>query len=188
MTLRYFELSEDVQAGTWYLGDPVDDQGQEVEDPWQFRAGRPVSISGRLTVPIDQQGRALDFSTAGVGLAPVVHVQVASVFAELAPEDVQFIPVRIKGMPDQYVILVATKCILCIDEQASAVQFWTAEDGLPEKVGSYYAVDDLHIDVKKVGTTKVFRTEGWKIALIVSEDIKHALERIRATGVRFTPV
>ena len=188
MTLRYFELSEDVQAGTWYLGDPVDEQGQEVEDPWQFRDGRPVSVSGQLTVPIDQQGRALDFSAAGVGMTPVVHVQVASIFAELAPDDVQFIPVCIKGMPDQYVILVATKCILCIDEPRSRVQFWTAEDGLPEKVGTYYAVDDLHIDVKKVGTTKVFRTEGWNIALIVSEDIKLALERIRATGVRFTPV
>ncbi|GMU10278.1 imm11 family protein [Corallococcus caeni] len=185
---RYFKLSEDVQDGTWYLGDPVDEQGQEVEDPWQFRAGRPVSVSGRLTVPIDQQGRALDFSTAGVGLTPVVHVQVASVFSELAPDDVQFVPVCIKGMPDPYVILVATKCIPCVDERASAVQFWTAEDGLPEKVGTYYAVDDLHIDVKKVGTAKVFRTEGWNIALIVSEDIKLALERIRATGVRFTPV
>ncbi|RKH64523.1 imm11 family protein [Corallococcus aberystwythensis] len=188
MTLRYYELSEDVQAGTWYLGDPVDEHGHEVEDPWQFRAGRPVSVTGQLTVPVDQQGRALHFSTAGVGLAPVVHVQVASVFVELAPDDVQFVPVRIKAMPDQYVILVATKRILCIDEPRSQVQFWTAEDGLPEKVGKYYAVDDLHIDVKKVGTTKVFRTEGWNIALIVSEDIKLALERIRATGVRFTPV
>jgi hypothetical protein len=39
-----------------------------------------------------------------------------------------------------------------------------------------------------VGDAKVFRTEGWTLALIVSEDIKQALERIKATGVKFTPV
>ncbi|MCY1032199.1 hypothetical protein OV207_12080 [Corallococcus sp. BB11-1] len=188
MPLRYFRLSEDVQAGSWYLGDPRDEQGQEVDDPWQFRAGRSLSVPVRLSIPIDEPGAALDFSTAGVGLTPVVHVRVASVFAELAPSDVQVIPVDIVGKPEQYVILVATKLVRCIDEQASTVQFWSEDDGLPEKVGQYYAVDHLRIDPTKVGATQVFRTEGWNLALIVSEDLKEALERIHATGVRFTEV
>ncbi|RKG91025.1 imm11 family protein [Corallococcus terminator] len=188
MPLRYFRLSEDVQAGRWYLGDPQDAHGREVEDPWQFRAGRPLAPPDRLTVPIDEPGMALDFSTAGVGLTPIVHVRVASVFAELAPDDVQVIPVNIAGMPEQYVILVATKLILCIDEQASKVQFWREEDGLPEKVGQYYSVDHLRIDPARVGAAKMFRTAGWDLALIVSEDLKHALECIQATGMRFTEV
>lgn len=188
MTLRYFRLTEDVQAGAWYLGDPNDDQGQEVEDPWQFRAGRSLPAPGRLSVPIDEPGTVRDFSTAGVGLTPVVHVRVASVFAELAPADVQLIPVNIEGKPEQYVILVATKLIPCIDEQASMIQFWREEDGLPEKVGQYYSVDVLRIDPAKVGDAKVFRTAGWDLALIVSEDIKQGLERIHATGMRFTQV
>ncbi len=36
---RYFSLVEDVKAGNWYLGDPLDESGQEVEDIWQFAAG-----------------------------------------------------------------------------------------------------------------------------------------------------
>jgi hypothetical protein len=55
------------------------------------------------------------------------------------------------------------------------------EDGLPEKVGQYYAVDDLRIDPTKPGDTRMFRTEGWPLALIVSEDIKMALERGKVT-------
>ncbi|AKQ63651.1 hypothetical protein A176_000563 [Myxococcus hansupus] len=141
-----------------------------------------------MIVPIDEPGRALDFSLAGVGLAPIVHVNVATLFVELAPDDVQTLPVVIKGQPDQYLLLVATKLIRCIDEKASKVQFWKPEDGLPAKVGQYYAVDDLRIDTTKVGGAKVFRTEGWTQALIVSDDLKQALERARATGVKFTAV
>ncbi|GEL70124.1 hypothetical protein MVI01_19080 [Myxococcus virescens] len=50
------------------------------------------------------------------------------------------------------------------------------------------SVGDLRIAPAKVGETKVFRTEGWTMALIVSEDIKQALERLEATGVKFTRV
>lgn len=188
MTVRFFDLAENVQDGSWYLGDPLDERGNEVEDPWVFRAGHPVRVDGPLTLPVDSPGKRLDFSTAGVGVTPVVHVRVAEIFKELASNDVQLIPVHIQGHPDQYLILVATKLIRCIDEKASKVQFWKPEDGLPEKVGQYYAVDDLRIDTSKVGDAKVFRTEGWDIALVVSEDIKQALERVNATGVKFTQV
>ncbi|ABF87170.1 hypothetical protein MXAN_7452 [Myxococcus xanthus DK 1622] len=188
MAPRYFDLSEDIQSGNWDLGDPRDAQGNEVEDPWMFRAGQPVQVQGRLTIPVDATGRRLDFSTAGIGVTPVVHVSVASLFAQLAPDDVQLIPVDVPGQPDSYLILVATKLIRCIDDEASQVQFWKPEDDLPEKVGQYSAVDSMHIDPSKVGDAKVFRTWGWDIALIVSEDLKSALEQSGATGMKFTPV
>ncbi len=79
--------------------------------------------------------------------------------------------------------------IRCIDDEASEeVIRWTPEDGRPDRVGQYRDVDGMRIDPPQVGDAQVFRTWGWSIALIVSEDIKLALERIRATGVRFTPV
>jgi hypothetical protein len=121
-------------------------------------------------------------------MAPVVHVKVATVFSELAPDDVQLIPVDVEGQPDQYLILVATRLIRCIDEKASKVRFWTPEHGVPDKVGHSIAVDDLHIDKAKVGIAKVFRPEGWEVTLIVSEDIKDAMERMGATGTRFEEV
>ncbi|GMU01423.1 hypothetical protein KH5H1_55430 [Corallococcus caeni] len=62
------------------------------------------------------------------------------------------------------------------------------QDGRPDRVGQYRDVDGMRIDPTQVGDARVFRTWGWSIALIVSEDIKLALERIRATGIRFTEV
>jgi hypothetical protein len=140
-----------------------------------------------MKVPIQHAGKPLDFTLTALSV-PIVHVKVAAVFLELARHDVQLIPVDIKGHPDQYLLLVATQLIRCIDEKASSVQFWEPVDGLPEKVGQYYAVDDLRIDPTAVGGAKVFRTEGWPLALIVSEDIKKALEHAGATGVKFTQV
>lgn len=188
MTERYFELHEDVYApGRWQLKTPTDPQGREVAEPWRFDAGEPVQVEGRLRVPIGEVGRPLDYTLAGLNI-PVVHVKVASVFAELAPQDVQLIPVDIPERPDQYLILVATRRIRCIDEQASRIQRWTPEDGLPHKVGQYYAVDDLRIDKTKLGGAKLFRPEGWEGTLIVAEAIKEALERVGATGVKFEEV
>ncbi|WP_342376418.1 hypothetical protein NVS55_34680 [Myxococcus stipitatus] len=189
MTKRYFRLQEDMQPGNWNLGDPLDEQGHEVTDPYVFTAGRPVRVEGRLTIPVDEPGRRLDFCTAGIGAAPIVHVRIATLFMELAPNDVQLIPVDLHGHPDQYLLLVATKRIRCIDDKASEeVRYWKPEHGQPERVGDYKSVMGLRIDASKVGDAQVFRTEGWDIALIVSEDIKQALERTQATGMEFTQV
>ena len=46
----------------------------------------------------------------------------------------------------------------------------------------------MHIDKEKVGNAKVFRPEGWEVALIVSEEIKDALERLGTTWTRFEEV
>lgn len=187
MAQRFFKLADDVEfPGRWQLDTPLDGQGHKVHD-WDFKRGMSVHVEGRLKIPIEIPGKRLDYSGAGLRI-PVVHVKVASMLSELAPGDVQFIPADIEGQPDQYLVLVATRLIRCIDEKASKVQFWTPEDGVPEKVGKYWAVDDLRIDKTKVGNAQVFRLEGWSGTLIVSEEIKNALERMNATGTWFEEV
>jgi hypothetical protein len=187
MPKRFFKLADDVNVPhRWHLAMPRDRQGLKVDDG-QFMRGESVYIQDRLKIPIEIAGTPLDFTEAGISI-PVVHVRVASMFAEFAPDDVQFIPVDVDGHPDQYLILVATRLIRCIDEKASRIALWTHEDGVPHMVGQYFSVRDMRIDKAKVGSAKVFRCEGWMGPLIVSEEIKDALERISATGTRFEEV
>jgi len=61
------------------------------------------------------------------------------------------------------------------------------EDGRPDRVGTYSSVSGGRIDSAKVGDAKVFRT-GVHVALLVSEEINQALERIGATGTKFKEV
>ncbi|WP_338873243.1 imm11 family protein [Myxococcus stipitatus] len=186
---RYFRLKEDVQAGNWYLGDLLTLEGQALEDFREFTSGRPVRSDVRLTVSIREPGRQRDFNLAGAGMTPVVHVRAATLFAELAPNDVQLIPVNLEGHSDEYQLLVATKLVRCIDDNASSeVEFWLPEDERPDKLGQYRNVADMRIDPTKVGDAQVFRTWGWAVALIVSEDLKQALERAGITGAKFEEV
>lgn len=189
MPQRYFELTDDMSIrGRWVLGTPADLQAREVEDPWIFKKGRPVPDLGRLQVPVDVPGKPLDFSLAGFA-TPIVHVRVASLFVEMAPADVQILPVNIQGQADQFCILVATKLIQCVDDAASEeVEYWKPEDGRPEKVGQYRKVSGMRIDPSRVGDTQVFRTWGWSVVLVVYERLKGALEQAGATGMLFEAV
>lgn len=187
--MRYFRLFEDLYVpGRWYLDTPLDGQGQD-SGSWLFMQGEPATVEGPLRVKLFQRGRQLDFSMADAGAVPIVHPKVASVFAELASADVQLFPIEVEGQREPYTLVNVTRVVKCIDDAAcDEVQRWTAEDGRPEKVGRYRSVIGLRIDRAQVGDAKVFRPWGWHVALIVSEDIKNALEHTGATGLEFTEV
>jgi hypothetical protein len=189
MTKRYFELADDIYLpGRWELGEPLDQHGRPLEDPWQFRVGEPARFDGRVQLSVEKPGASLGFSHAAFSI-PVVHARVASLLAKLAPNDVELVPARINGQPDQFCILNATRLIRCIDDKTSEeVRYWKPEDGRPEKTGQYRAVYGMRIDPARVGDAKVFRTWGWTVALIVSEDIKETLEHAGVTGLRFKEV
>ena len=187
MPKRFFKLADDVYVPhRWHLDTPTDSHGQQVDDR-QFLYGTPVHIADRLRFPVEIAGMPLDFSLAGIG-APVVHVRIASMFTELAPHDVQLIPVDVEGQPDQYLILVATRLIDCIDEKASRFDRWTPEEGVLHTIRRYSIMYELRIDKAKVGSAQVFRCEGWMGPLLVSGEIKDALEGMGATGTRFEEV
>lgn len=188
MSKRYFKLNDDVHVpGRWDLDTPVDTKGQELDD-WLFTRGEPVSIEGRPRVPIRaDDGVVLDYTEAGIKV-PIVSAKVAAILSELASRDVQLIPVDVEAHAGPFFILVCTRRVKCIDDERSGeVQYWRPEDGQPEKVGQYRAVHGLRIDLTRVGDAQVFRPWGWEV-LVVSEDIRQALERAGATGLQFWPV
>ncbi|NTX01880.1 MULTISPECIES: imm11 family protein [Myxococcus] len=189
MPKRFFKLTDDVYiSGRWELGHPLDHEGRKLDDPWQFRIGQRAQSDERIKIPIKISGKPLDYSHAAFSI-PVVHARVASLFTEVAPDDVQLIPVEIDSQPAQHFILNATRLVKCIDDAAcEEVRYWTLEDGMPEKVGTYSSVSGMRIDTAKAEGAKVFRTWGWTVALIVSEEIKEALERAGLTGAKFTDV
>jgi uncharacterized protein DUF1629 len=77
----------------------------------------------------------------------------------------------------------------CVDEQRSeGVSRWTAEDGRPDRIGDYHAMDKLVIDPERAGGLDFFRVAHYSIALIVSERLKRAMEDAKLLGPRFEPV
>jgi hypothetical protein len=133
-------------------------------------------------------GVGLDFSLAGVSI-PVVSSQFVQVVQRLGLQEVQFLPIQVENHPGPYFILNALRILRCIDDaRCEEVRYWRPEDGQPEKVGQYRSVAGLRIDPTKVEGARLFRPWGWTLALLVSEDVKEALEREGVIGTRFTEV
>ncbi|ATB28594.1 imm11 family protein [Melittangium boletus] len=186
MAKRYFDLFEDVYVpGRWHLDEPVDQGGWKLV----FRRGEPVHVEGRLRIPLYVPGKALDFSFVAGTTIPVVHARVAAVLAELAPGDVELFPAEVEGESEPYFLLNITRVVKCIDDETSdEVRYVKPEHNQPEKLGQYRSVIGMRIDPSKVGDAQVFRTWGWKVAIIVSEAIKEALAGMGVTGMTFTEV
>ncbi|RKG92451.1 hypothetical protein D7V88_06100 [Corallococcus terminator] len=188
MSVRYFDLYENVAEGFWCLGHPLDSSRQKLDDPWQFTVGKPAHFTGQIQLPLSLEGETRDFSHAAFA-TPVVHARLADLFKALAPNDVELIPVEVDSHPGPYFILNAIRTISCVDVEASEeAHYWKEDDGFPEKVGTLSSLYGMRIDSSKVGDAKVFRPSEWDVALIVSEDIKEAMERAGITGAKFESV
>lgn len=190
MEKRFFRLDTDVYVvGRWHLGELASHSGQELEDVWQFSRGRPVVFREQLFVSVERPGRPLDFDTAGVGQVPVVNAPVASVFRELASNDVQLFPINVEGQTEPYFLVNVARTVRCIDDKASSeVQIYREEDGRPDRVGQYRSVIGLRIDKSKVGDARVFRLWGWFPPVIIDGELKAALEEIGGVGGHFDEV
>ncbi len=184
---RYYELRDDVyHPGRWHLRHPVDEHGQKI-NPWQFTEGRRLDAMGTIRFPVRPDGVELEF-TQDAFSTPVVHRRAVQLFERLGLQDVQFIPVEVEGNTGPWFILNALRVIRCIDEaRCREVRHFKPEDGQPEKVGEYKYVLGLRIDPARAESAHLFRAWGWD-ALLVSEDLKQALEREGITGTVFTAV
>jgi hypothetical protein len=146
-------------------------------------------LRATLRLPIARSGHALDFTSTGLAI-PVVSRHVVSLFERLGLlKQVQFFPAQVKGQAEPYFILNILRVIRCIDDARSEeVVYWKPEDGRPDKVGQYRNVVGMRIDSSQVGDAHIFRPWGWRVVIIVSEQLKQVLEEEGITGPRFTKV
>jgi len=190
MSRCFFELEFDVYVpGRWYLREPTDFGGQQIPDIWVFVYGKPVDETRRLRIPLSRPGKPLDFDKTTVAGTPIVNARVASVFRDMAPDDVQLFPVEVQGQSEPYFLLNVARVLRCIDDAAcEEVRLWTLEDGRPDRVGEYHVISGLRIDKSKTGDAHVFRLWGYLPTIVVDGEIKEALERTGIVGGRFVEV
>lgn len=186
--MKYFELEDDEHLpDRWYLSHPKTEEG-EWFNPGVFKKGHLVPSPGPLIVAVSHQGTPLDLTLAGQ-LLPIANARTAELLARLVPDELQTLPISVEGRSEPHWILNATVALDCIDPRASrGLEYWTAEDGRPERIGDISSVLELRLDPAKIGNHRFFRVKRWLHALIVSEDIKQALEAEKIVGPRFIPV
>ncbi|HYO70252.1 MAG TPA: DUF1629 domain-containing protein [Archangium sp.] len=186
--VKYYKMYDDVYVPErWHLRLPVDEQGEWI-DTWQFHEGRVLAIKGSIRFPVKPGGVALEY-TESMGV-PIIHRRVVSLFERLGlQKEVQFLPVEVEGQTEPWFILNVLRVIRCIDDaRCDEVFYWEPEDGEPDRIGEYQNVRGLKVDVEKIGDAHILRPWGWRVVLIVSEHVKHAMEAEGITGARFLEV
>ncbi len=181
---KFFRLLDDVQiAKRWHLGQVCENGGTALE-LWK---GTAIQKGQALTVEIDRPGRPLEFCLTSFAI-PIANAALGAAIAAIAGTDLQRLPVTIRGCKD-YEALNAVRMVKCLDEAASDFIKWTQSDHRQDLVGQYRMVTRLKIDSTRVPENgHFFRVEGWRVALIVSEAIRGAMEDVGCVGALFQDV
>jgi len=205
----FYCLIADPEAVTrWFLRSPYDPAGNKI-DPRIFTCGNPVdiqlasgvpsklrtryygnSVEARmpLTVPVGQAGDEVDFNFCAFDMVVTPRVFNKELEA-LVGKAIQRIPVTVEGKGDKYEILNVCDVVRCVDEKRSEhIMKWTAEDGRPDRTGTYRMIIGLKIDPAAASGHHIFRVYDWEIALIVSGEVKKLLEARKITGLGFQRV
>nr|BDT37000.1 hypothetical protein MFMH1_66690 [Myxococcus sp. MH1] len=173
----------------WLLETPTRDSGEAFDEPWMFVDGRALSDVGSLKARVSHPGAGRAFVFSTIEETPIVSEAVASVFRTLSPDDVQLFPVSIEGVPERYFVVSASRVVDAIDEaRCREVHPHDEDDASAEYADEYQWIYGLRINPAKTGGAQVFRLRKFKVAFIVSEQIKAALEQVGNLGVSFESV
>ncbi|WNZ59015.1 hypothetical protein QEG98_23140 [Myxococcus sp. MxC21-1] len=188
MERRYYWVNI-ADVPQWYITTPVPASGGTFDEPWMFGEGHSLPDPGPSKARVRRPGQKRTIVFAGVERTPIVGEALASVLKTIAPDDVQLFPVEVEGERELYFIVNVIKALDCIDEaKCREIQHYAEDEPFPEYAGQFRWINGLRIDPLKTEGAHVFRLKKFKIAFIVSEDIKNALERVGNLGVSFERV
>ena len=184
---RFYEIHADCGGvpDMWFLDEPRDVTGREL-DARDFRSGQVYRGPQPVVVPVGQPGRETAFSLGAFDM-PVVSSDAWEVIEAIAPNDVQPIPVTVPNAKRTFSILNVIALLDCLDEGRSDFTRWTEEDNRPDRLGEIHVMWQLFVDPTRTGDHHLFRVKGWHFALLVSEALKSALEKVPDLGLTFQP-
>lgn len=169
----------------WYLSNPHT-SGVELDPRVFTRCVKVDPVPSDLVVKVGQAGSPIEFNLAAFDM-PVVTKDVGELIERVAPADVQRIPALVEGTDGTYEILNVLNAVDCIDQERTRGTRWDWSDGRPEMSGKYRMIVDLRVRSQGL-QHKIFRVAGWEIALLVTEDVKAALEAHKVSGITYTLV
>lgn len=187
MSDMYYDIAFDYDvADQWHLCAPYDAQGQELLGT-EFKRGKPWDLSSMVYSRVYSCGRSVDFSLGGRATYFVRDWVMDLLRTIISAERLQGVPVEIEGVAERYEILNCLDLVDCLDTKRSDLSWWTSEDGIPSRIGTY-DVNVLRLDPEKAAGHDLFRVKTWPVALVCSAKIRDLLIANGVTGIQFQPV
>ena len=182
--MKYYNLLEDMSdrmRWRWHVGEILlpDDTEPLLDVGIRLDNGRP------LRADVTHIGYVLDFCRTSFGV-PIATKALADAIKSVANSDVQCLPITISGQTGM-MVLNALRLICCIDERRSEFLKFAEDDPVrPDLAGQYRQVTRLVLNRNAIpADVHFFRIMYWEVALIVSEVVKDAMERVGCYGAEF---
>jgi ACT domain-containing protein len=84
------------------------------------------------------------------------------------------------------VVLNVLRVVHCVDEARSEFLKWTMNDHRSDLAGQYRQISKLVLDAGALPSdAHFFRIESWLVGLVVSSDLKDAMESVGCVGAKF---
>lgn len=180
---NFFKITMD-DENRWHLQILDSFADGSAVDIWAYRC-KTLPNPKPVPVRIQIEGTQVDFNPT-VFSAIVASRRMAEAIEAIAPNDIQRIPALVEGGQGDWEVVNILPCIDCIDSERSLIQYYPTNH--PTKAGKPRGIIRLVIDPSRVDGHHVFHPKDWEVAVIVSDVVKDALERISASGIEYIPV
>jgi hypothetical protein len=130
------------------------------------------------------------------GLVPVYSLRLKNLMEAMNIPGIQYLPLRVMRQDRAkelfgYHIANYLNVIDCLDREKSVYEVLTKDnlfmwEKRPHMLGSFGDVRKAVLNFEKIGDVPIFRLWGWKMMVIVREDLKIAIEKAGITGCEFS--
>ncbi|WP_291911511.1 DUF1629 domain-containing protein [Chitinophaga sp. CB10] len=182
----YYNLTDDLSIpDRWYLDEIYSSDGEI--DIWEYNSIGPITVpDARLTVDVSYDGAPLDITFAGFDVL-IGSSKVKELFDK---EEVELLPISIKQIPTaEFYVIKILKEVDCIDREKSDFTVWEKDDPIrPDLEGEFSSFFEMVVNPAMLAGYDIVRVKGYNNAIIVSDNLKGKMEKLKISGVLFESV
>jgi hypothetical protein len=127
-----------------------------------------------------------------MGNQMILNKRAADLFENICAGDIDLIKINFdkpRGSEATFFWLKFLHVIDCIDIKKSGASRWKNGEIVAQKVGCFKHIEKLKLDYSLIPKSlHAFRTTGWSVGLIFSEEVKLVCESARLSGIYFSSV
>ena len=180
--LSYYRLTDDINhPNRWYLGDAA------FTDNWEL--SQHLNPEREYEIKVYRDGSEMDYTCNEAYGVSVVSKKFKEALSDVS--NITFAKANIigKGASGEFFIMAVPKELECISEEESKFQKFEVNDPVrPDKAGEYRAFCKMAVNPAKCAGFSIFRVKGFRIAIVVSAEIKQKLESAGVSGAKFKRV
>jgi hypothetical protein len=182
--VRFYELFFDDDLTRWQLGIARRFADGTPVDIWAYRRCTFIESPQPVPFEVTRAGKSVDYNDTAFS-ATVVSERLAEIWKSFTPDSIQLLQAEIARSSGVWYVANILDCVDCIDHARSLIKYCPPDD--PDRPSKPRSVMKMVIDCAKAEGHHLFRIAEWKVATIVSAELREVMEEGGVSGVEYWP-